>query len=392
MWVEKHGPSWRIRDLIGGRKVTIRSGYSTKSAANAAMTLAESDKLRGDSLLPQGGRITLNQFLDGWWPTYAKSLKQTTQHSEGARVHNHIRPLLGRFTLDELTSTVVVQQWIETLTAGAGPMGEGTKRARRPLSPKTIHNCHGLLFTILDAAIAAKRIRINPCSATILPRREHREMRFLTDPEIGRLLTHTPEHWRPLVLLLVATGLRWGEAVGLRVGRVDLLAGRPRLTVVEQMQELPSTAELIFQSPKSAKSRRTVSFTRRVALALTESVAGKDADDLVFLTPTGRPVRTRNFRRIWLKAVDAAGLVGVRVHDLRHTHAAILISAGRPLSAISRRLGHSSIAVTDALYGHLREEVDEGILAAVEQALSGVDPGVLAAEVAAEFEDILAEP
>jgi integrase len=128
----------------------------------------------------------------------------------------------------------------------------------------------------------------------------------------------------------------------------------------------------VFTDPKTG-SPGVRSFTTKVAAALAGLVAGRDRDEQLFLTPTGKTVRTRNFRRTWQKALKRAGLEGLRIHDLRHTHAAMLISAGRSLTAIQRRLGHSSIAVTSDLYGHLREEVDEGILAAVEEALAGVD-------------------
>jgi integrase len=385
MWIEKNGPVYRIRDIVRGKKVLIETGYPTKTSAKNAMVQFKAEQLQGTALLPRGGAITLAQFVDEWWPNYEKTLKPTAVQSEGSRVRNHVLPLLGHLTLDELDSPVV-QQWVADLSAGVGEWPARGKR--KPLAAKTVLNCHGLLFVIMDAAIAAKRIRLNPCASTMLPRREPKEMKFLTDPEIARLITALPPHWRPLVMLLVATGLRWGEAIGLRVGRVDLLAKRPRLTVIEQLQEL-GTGELIFQSPKTARGRRTVSFTTQVALLLTALIAGKASDDVVFTAPMGGMVRTRNFRRIWLRACEAAGLEGLRVHDLRHTHAAILLAAGRQLSAISRRLGHSSIAVTDLLYGHLREEVDEDIITAIEEAMAGVRAEDLEAEVEEELTDEL---
>lgn len=387
MWVEKHGKPWRIRDRIGGELVTLSppGGYPTKTSATMAMRLLEADQLRGEALVPRGGQITLNGFIDEWWPSYERSLKPSSQHSEGARVRNHIRPLLGHLTLDECDG-IAVQQWVDNLGAGIGAWPAGTKGKRRPLAPKTVHNCHGLLFKIMSAAIHPhRRIKLNPCAGTNLPLREHHEMMFLTDPEIARLITHVPPHWRPLVMLLVATGLRWGEAVGLRCGRVDLLAVRPKLLVVECLHEMPSTGEIVFTDPKSRASRRTVSFTRQAALALTPLVVDKGPDDLLFTSPQGKPVRVRNFRRGWVKWVEAAGLPGLRAHDLRHTHAAILIAAGRSMYAISRRLGHSSEAITSTLYGHLREEVDEGILAAIEEAMSQIRTEDLEAEVADEL-------
>lgn len=377
MWVERNGKTWRIRDEVAGRKVDLAAGYPTKASAKAAMVLLRADELRGDALVPRGGRVTLDAFIDAWWPTYEPSLKPGSVHSEGARIRNHIRPLLGGLELDEVDAAAV-QQFVGDLAAGVGPWP--ARGARRKLAPKTINNVHGLLYTIMKAAVAHRLIRTNPCADTHLPARTHKEMMFLTDPEIGRLLTALPEHWRPLIALLIGTGLRWGEAIGLKAGRVDLLAAPPRLRVEEQLQEMPATGDMLWLSPKSARSRRTVSFTRGLALVLAGLVAGKEPDEVVFLTATGCLIRTRNFRRIWKTATKKAGLDGLRVHDLRHTHAAILISAGRPMMAISRRLGHSSVAVTDVIYGHLREEADDGILSAIESALSGT----LAAEVAEE--------
>lgn len=379
MWVERNGKTWRVRDEVNGRKVDLAAGYPTKASAKAAMVLLRADELRGEALVPRGGRVTLDAFIDAWWPTYLPSLKPSSVHSEGARIVNHIRPLLGGLALDEVDAAAV-QQFVGDLAAGLGPWV--ARGSRRKLAPKTINNVHGLLYTVMKAAVAHRLIRTNPCADTHLPARTHKEMRFLTDPEIGRLLAALPEHWRPLVALLIGTGLRWGEAIGLRAGRVDLLAAPPRLRVEEQLQEMPGRgSELLFLSPKSARSRRTVSFTKGLALVLAGLVAGKEPDEVVFTTVTGALIRTRNFRRIWTKATKAAGLTGLRVHDLRHTHAAILISAGRPMMAISRRLGHSSVAVTDVIYGHLREEADDGILLAIESALSGT----LAAEVADEL-------
>lgn len=354
MWIEKNGPVYRIRDLINGKKVTLATGYPTKAAAKAAMVQLQADAIRGESLVPRGGRMPLADWIDAWWPAYASTLKPSAAHSEGSRLRIHIRPMLGHLALEEITAATV-QQWVAMLADGTS--------GRRPLSPKTIRNVHGLLHKVLQAAVVERLIRTNPCAATRLPRRVHREMRFLTPPEVERLLVATPDHWRPLVLLLVATGLRWGEAAGLKAGRLDLLGCR--LTVLETLHELPD-GSVVFTSPKSERSRRTVTFPQSVAAELAGLVVGKGAEDLVFTAPMGGPVRTRNFRRGWVRWTAEAGLEGLRIHDLRHSHAAALISAGVPLTAIQRRLGHSSITVTSDLYGHLMPEVDAGILVAVE--------------------------
>jgi len=135
------------------------------------------------------------------------------------------------------------------------------------------------------------------------------------------------------------------------------------------LQELADNAELVFVTPKSKRSRRTVTFPARVAAGLTHA-ATLERDALVFRAAMGGPVRYRQWwRRIWKPTLMRAGLEGLRIHDLRHTHAAWLIAAGVPALAISRRLGHASSTVTMDLYGHLMPETDDAIIEALEGTL-----------------------
>jgi integrase len=388
MWVEKNGPVYRIRDLVGGKKITLETGFPTKTAAKERMIGLKADKLRGEFIDPRDGRITLNEWLDAWWPVYAASVRPGTLSAEEGRMRNHIRSLLGHMPLDEI-DPMAVQRWIATLLIGKPTDRDPPKLMRRKLKPKTIRNAHGLLHRIMGAAVTAKKIRFNPCADTDLPEIAPVEMRFLTEPEAARLIAAVPRHWRPLVLLLLATGLRWGEAIGLAIKHVDVLAGK--LTVLRQMQEMPGTGEIIFGQPKTRMGRRTLPFPKTTVGAALAALVMGEREELVFHAPMGGPVRTRNFRRGWVKWVKAAGLEGFRIHDLRHTHAAWLISKGKPLTAIQRRLGHASIAVTSDLYGHLLPEVDESILAAIEEALAHIDPEDLAAEVEAELADEMAD-
>ncbi|MFC3504855.1 tyrosine recombinase XerC [Micromonospora krabiensis] len=375
--MEKNGPTYRIRDIIDGKKVTLEKGWPNKTSAKKRLTTLQADRIRGDFIDPRAGRLTLAEWVQMWWPGHEANLKPTSRQSEGSRVRMHIVPLLGHLALDEVDN-LAIQAWITKLMTGLPDLDRPGKWVRRPLSAKTVRSCHGLLHTLMGAAVRARKIRVNPCADTSLPGLTPREMRFLTEPEAGRLHAAVPEHWRPLVLLLVSTGLRWGEAVGLQVKQLDVLGGK--LTVVRAMHEM-ADGSLIFGTPKTARGRRTVTFTPKVAQALVPLLAGKDREDLVFTTPSGKPVRARNFRRGWLEWTADAGLAGLRIHDLRHTQAAWLISANVPLSAISRRLGHGSIAVTDGLYGHLLPQVDAGILTAVADALEHVDPELLTAEL-----------
>src|SRR5512139_183751 len=365
MWVEKHGRTWRIRDVVAGQKVTLSptGGLPTKAVANAHMRAMKTDQARGDFIDPRSGRVALAEWVEIMWPLHAATLRASTARTEGSRVRNHIVPLLGRFTLDEL-EPIGILQFVSTLAKG--------RAGYRPLSPKTIRNVHGILHKILDEAVRQRLIRINPATGTGMPPKARHEMRFLTEPEVGRLLAATPERWRPLVTLFVATGLRYGEAVALRVGDVDLVAGTVR--VVRTLHHGPD-GKHFFTDPKTEYSRRTVTIPTDVCLALAPVVVGKDRGELLFCMDDGAAL-TRTFRQnTWHRITEKAGLGRVRIHDLRHSHAALLISANVPLTAVQRRLGHSSIKVTSDLYGHLMPEVDAGIMRTVEGMFVKIDFG-----------------
>jgi len=372
MWVEKNGPTYRIRDLVAGRKVTVESGYPNKTVAKKAMTLLEGDRLRGEYIDPRGGRITLEEWTALFWPTHEAGLRPSSRKSEGARVRNHILPLLGEYRLDELTP-LIIKSWVSLLLSGDEEMD------RYPLAEKTIRNVHGVLYSILQGAVDERMVRKNPCYRTGLPKVEFREQRYLDEAEIGRLVMAMPAYWRPLVVLLVATGLRWSEVAGLKIQRVDVLART--LRVEETLHELSPGQPLVTGPPKTAESRRTVTYPQDVAELLIPAVAMQHRDAYVFREPDGGAVRYRRFWRLFVACAARAGLVGLRIHDLRHTHAAHLISDGVPLTGIQRRFGHSSITVTSDMYGHLLPIVDDNIIAATEHSLCKID-----------FRGILGEP
>lgn len=369
MWVEKHGKVWRIRDEAGGKKVTIKGGYPNKTAAQNAMAGYRADQLRGTALVPRGGDTTLTAWIDLWWPSYEVGLKPSARVSAAGILNRYIKPMLGHVALGDLHDTpLLIQRWVADLLAGRTQV-----RKPQKLSAKTVRNAHGMLHKVLSEAVGARLIASNPCERTTLPAKRHYEMKFLTEPEAERMLAALPVRWRPLILFILGTGVRWGEAIGLRVKDVDILERRCR--IIRQTQELADTAEIVDEEPKTLASRRTVTFTLDIANALIPLVVDRDGESRVFTAPMGGVVRTRRFYEVWTTARESAGLSGLRIHDLRHTHAAWLISGKAVLTGVQRRLGHTSIAVTSDLYGHLLPEVDDDILAILDRALPKIECG-----------------
>ncbi len=195
-------------------------------------------------------------------------------------------------------------------------------------------------------------------------------MRFLTHQQFDRLLNAAPDFYKPVFTTLVGTGLRWGELAGLQVQHVDLLASPPALRVAQTLQR-QTDGKYALGPPKTRAARRRVSLPQNVVDALLPLVAGKEGNEYVFTSRAGTPLRHQNFMtRVWQPSLVRAEMQGLRIHDLRHTHTAWLIAAGRPLPSIQRRLGHRSITSTIDRYGHLLPDVDTGDLVALDPALT----------------------
>ena len=172
---------------------------------------------------------------------------------------------------------------------------------------------------------------------------------FLTHAQLSAL-ADAIGHWRLLVLVLGYTGLRWGEATALRVCDIDL--GRRRIDVRRAFSDVGG--KIVLGTPKSHLAR-TVPLPRFLAVDLAAFVVGKNPDDLVFTTASGSMVRLSNWRQaVFLPARRKARISDrFRIHDLRHTAAALMVQAGYPPKMLQAILGHASITTTLDLYGHL---------------------------------------
>jgi integrase len=217
-------------------------------------------------------------------------------------------------------------------------------------SPKTIANALVPLREMLGHAVEWGYIAANPAVAVKRPRPEHREMHFLTAPEVGKLLAAAGEEWGTLLLCAVTTGMRRGELVGLRWGDVDW-NGR-RLWVRRSIG-----LHGAVQQPKSRGSVRAVAMTPTLVSALRRHRLASpfsEEDDPIFASERGTPLDGGNMvKRALTPALRRAGLPQIRFHDLRHTFASLLIAQGEHPKYISEQLGHASVQITLDRYGHL---------------------------------------
>lgn len=328
-----------------------------------AMRLLGQAQARGDA-----GPVLLDDFVEAY-------IEHLTGVTDGTRdgyrgiYRRAWQPRLGKLPLDALTRdrvALVVNELAATrITVG--------KSKGRTLSHKTIANAHGLLSAVLEEAVEQGLLPKNPSKGMRLPRGAHDKVEptFLTRAEFEQLHAATKAAYRPLVLTLAGTGLRWGEATALPVANVDLNACTLRVT--QAWKTGTKGRQWVLGTPKTQRSRRTVSLPQGVVEALAPLIEGRAPDDLVFVNGRGNPVRPQAFHtNVWAPAIDGAGLARrPRIHDLRHSHASWLIAAGVHLGVISRRLGHEDIRTTMNVYGHLMPDLQREAAAAADAVFSG---------------------
>jgi integrase len=348
-WVEKL-PSGRYRAKYRGEDGRQHSQtFPSKAAAKAFLHSTGADMQRGQWVDPRGGQMLFRDWAAAW--SAARVVRPTTHAADAGRLRNHLLPAFGDGALKDITP-MRVRSWVAQLS--------------RRRAPATVRHCHAMLSQMLADAVTEGLLLTNPCRGTRLPRPGSTIAQFLAPEQVERLVEAVEAHYRPLVVVAVTTGMRWGELVGLRPQYVDLL--HRRLRVVETLVEVNGV--LSVGQPKTPRSCRTISLPAQAVTALEDAMAGP-ARDYVFVTEAGFPIRRHNFsRRVWTPALAAAGLdPSVRFHDLRHTHVALLIAAGVPVKAIQDRLGHTSIVTTMDRYGHLLASVDESVITGLETQL-----------------------
>jgi integrase len=233
------------------------------------------------------------------------------------------------------------------------------------LSAKSIHNTHSTVSSVMKDAQADDLIRRNPFhgQSKSIPVR-HEDMCFLTPGEYDQFREFIVEYYRPFVDFLFTTGLRFGEATALMPHHVDLTEKRLHVTTAWKRQP---DGTYLSQEPKSLRARRTLTLTDRQVEVLKGLIEPRE---LIFRNHRGDRIQQSTFHGdTWTPALKRVREVGFtkrpRPHDLRHSHAAYLLSTGRPMLAVSRRLGHASITTTNDRYGHLLPHVDQDMVAAM---------------------------
>lgn len=344
----------RWRDPSGRQRA---KNFDRKIDAERYLLAMETDKLRGRYTDPRLAKTELAEWMSEYQATRV-NLGRQTQARDEATIRNHVLPRFGTWMIGSV-QRIHIAQWVADLGAAG-------------YAPATVRKAYQLLAAAMDAAVESGLIGRSPCRGVKLPKLETvSTIRYLEPAEINVLADAIDSRYSAMVLAAAYTGLRFSELRALRVDRFDAL----RRTIRVSTSLVESGGEFFFEKPKSEASRRTV----RVPVFLVDVLAAHlarytDDSGLIFSAPTGGPIRRSNFRRrIWLPAVEASVGQPCTFHDLRHSHAAILIAQGEHPKVIQERLGHASIKTTLDTYGHLFEGLDEAATDRLEATYAAAD-------------------
>lgn len=319
--------------------------------------LAALAKVRSGANVPQGRDQSLATFLESWLELYIRPHREpkTVSYYEGM-IKNHLVPSLGRIPLRKLTAQDLQRMLNDKAKPTLVTQMDGTQ-VQRNLSSETIRGIRATLRSALSRAHKDGMVAENIAQRVVTPRGEAKTAVFLTPDQAATLIKALKSHpLEALVTLTLHSGLRVGEATGLRWDDVDFEASSIRVRV--QLQRI--AGKLTLKRLKSDRASRTLHLPSLVVAMLQGEkarqvlVGANPANELnlVFLNPDGRPFDPK-FVDKHLKAVMvAAGLPPMSFHKLRHTAATLALAHGMPLAAVRDQLGHSQISLTANTYAH----------------------------------------
>ena len=348
--------SWEItidigRDAATGKRLRhFESVKGTKKEAEQRLAelMVSIDK---GSYVKSIRNLTLADYLTEWLQTHVE-LHCRPRTAEGYRfiVNRHLIPALGRVQLGELRP-----RHIGIYCANA---------IHRGLSNRTVLHDFRLLHKALQDGVKLGVIGTNPCDGVEPPRPTDRETKFLRPEDVRKFLSTAKEALWPYYYLfytMLFSGLRRSEALALTWGNIDL-----DLCVLSVTQTLykPMNGKYVISPPKTRKSRRQVTLSPSLTLLLCEYREQAETNRLllgtmlkdtnfVFARPDGTPLDPSTVTHVFHKIIRKAGLEGLRLHDLRHSYASLMLAAGVNVKAISQSMGHSNIGITLDTYSHL---------------------------------------
>lgn len=367
--------TWSIRvelppDPTTARRRQKRMTFRGKKA-EAESKLSEMLGQLNNGIYVNAARVRVGDFLRQWLRDYVEAgVRPTTGEGYRTIVEKHLIPGLGNIQLSKLQPSHLQAYYARALK-------EGHRGNTGGLAARTVLHHHRVLSRALGHAVRWRLLGSNVALSVDPPRPVNKEIQILDGVRLIRLLEASRDSiYYPFIHLAVFSGLRRSELLGLRWRDIDMEAAT--LTVRRVLHVLAG-GEVVFQEPKTTRSKRTVALPPAAVLALKAYMEKQEAhrailgesleeNDLVFTNPTGSPMLPNTVTHAFGKIALKVGL-DVTLHSLRHSHISMLIRQGVHDKAISDRAGHSTISTTMDIYGHLMADTQRGVALKFEEGL-----------------------
>lgn len=359
---------------VGGkRRSDWGAGFQRKKDAEHAL-VDKLQRLRTGSLI-RPADLTVRECLVRWLESQDGAVKASTLASYRHSVSNYLVPNVGDLSLGGLGTPEIEALSKQLLANGGLRSGKGSK----PLSSKTVRNHLGVLGTALRFAERRQWIASNPMSGVTKPSaKRKKQMSVWNAEEVSDFLRGVESHqMATLFHLALYTGARRGELLGLRWEDLDL--GRLRMAVRQTL--LTGGGGLYFDTPKSHEARtvdldpHTVTRLAGWRVQQEQAPARATPPTLVFTRPDGSPMHPDWVSKSFGKAVERSECRRITFHEMRHTHASLLLLSGVPVHVVSQRLGHADVGFTLKVYSHVLPGMQADAASAFASLIDGAAPG-----------------
>lgn len=356
----------------------IRKTYTgkTQKEVREKMQAAAVAVQDGDFFEPS--KMTVAQWLDLWLKEYSADWKYKTKEKYEAVCRVHLKPALGATKLSKLTTPQIQSFYNELgrtgkVTKKKGKDGKEIER-KEPLSPKSVRLVHGVLSKALNTAVRVGYIKHNPAELCTTPKLEKKEISPLTDEQIKEFMALCEnEEYGRIYKLILFTGLREGEALGLTWDCVDFT--RNELKINKQLQRQGESDVLVSLKNSKPRYLTAPAFVMQLLkderihqleqrLAAGEVWQGWESQEemkkaLVFVKDDGSSITAAALYQRYKHLAEKIGAPESRVHDLRHTYAVLSLQNGDNVKTVQGNLGHATAAFTLDVYGHVSEKMKE---------------------------------
>lgn len=322
----------------------------------------------------QSSAVKFEAFCEEWFESYAKPNLRNTTYERMLQLRKRVYAAIGHMRMDKITPRQI-QAFVSSLSK------EGAnERTGKPLAPKTIKNNLSLISEVFSYAVKMGVVSDNPCSKVTIPKGKVKEKEIYSPEEVQKildLLEHEPMKYRVFFNLMIYSGFRRGEMLGLEWKDIDF---ENCIISVRRTSNYTSTKGTYTDTTKTRRSQRTLKFPKHIMDMLKEYKAEQDEQalncgdqwletDRLFTKWNGEPMYTGQPYSWFEEFCERNGLPFHGIHSFRHTFASLLVNQGVDIVTVSGALGHSAVSTTSNIYCHILQEAQAKVSNAVSEAL-----------------------